>query len=80
MVAAAAPLLAGCNAGAVQTSDAPSLPDAQPLTDWMRVVTRGWPDQAGFSLLLPGWTLKEVQGIDSYVGEVTGDGTRLILD
>ena len=31
-------------------------------------------------MLPPGWTLKELQGIDSYVGEVTGDGVRLIFD
>ena len=41
----------------------------------------GWSDQPGFSLLLPpGWALNELQGIDSYVGEVTGDGVRLMLD
>ena len=40
----------------------------------------GWAGQPGFSLQLPhGWELKELQGIDSYVGEVIGDGVRLSL-
>ena len=50
-------------------------------TDWKRVEVPGWPGQLGFSLQLPhGWELKELQGIDSYVGEVIGDGVRLSLD
>ena len=49
--------------------------------DWTRVEAPGWSDQQGFSLLLPpGWALNELQGIDSYVGEVTGDGVRLMFD
>ena len=31
-------------------------------------------------MLPPGWTLNELQGIDSYVGEVVGDGMRLVFD
>ena len=31
-------------------------------------------------MLPPGWQLKEMQGIDSYVGEVVGDGVRLEFD
>ena len=35
----------------------------------------------GFSLRLPpGWELNELQGIDSYVGEVVGGGVRLTFD
>ena len=53
----------------------------QPGPDWTRVEAPGWSDQPGFSLLLPpGWALNELQGIDSYVGEVTGDGVRLMFD
>ena len=53
----------------------------QPGPDWTRVEAPGWSDQPGFSLLLPpGWALSELQGIDSYVGEVTGDGVRLMFD
>ena len=49
--------------------------------DWRTVDVPGWAGQPGFSLQLPhGWELKELQGIDSYVGEVIGDGVRLSLD
>ena len=45
------------------------------------VEARGWDGQAGFSLQLPpGWKLNELQGIDSYVGEVVGGGIRLKFD
>ena len=55
--------------------------DAQPGSDWTPAVAPGWPNQPGFSLTLPpGWTLNELQGIDSYVGEIAGDGVRLIFD
>ena len=40
-----------------------------------------WPSRPGFSLRVPsGWELRERQGIDSYVGEVVGDGIRLTYD
>ena len=53
----------------------------QPGPDWTRVEAQGWSDQQGFALLLPpGWALNELQGIDSYVGELTGDGVRLMFD
>ena len=49
--------------------------------DWRIVEVSAWPSQPGFSLRLPpGWELNELQGIDSYVGEVTGDGVRLTFD
>ena len=55
--------------------------DARPLPEWRRVEAPGWPSQPGFSLRVPPrWELKELQGIDSYVGEVTGDGVRLTFD
>ena len=75
-------LLVGCNAGTPAPTAAPSLfPDAQPGSDWIPVVAPGWLGQPGFSLMLPpGWTLNELQGIDSYVGEVVGDGMRLVFD
>ena len=31
-------------------------------------------------MLPPGWVLKELQGIGSYVGETTGDGISLMFD
>ena len=31
-------------------------------------------------MLPTGWQLIQVQGIDSYVGEVTGEGVRLMFD
>ena len=49
--------------------------------DWRIVEVPAWPSQPGFSLRLPpGWELNELQGIDSYVGEVIGDGVRLTFD
>ncbi len=54
---------------------------AQPSPDWRVTEAPGWPSQPGLSLQLPtGWELNELQGIDSHVGEVTGDGVRLTLD
>ena len=54
--------------------------DDQDVTDeWKLVEASGWP--GGFSLRLPkGWQLNELQGIDSYVGEIIGGGGRLIFD
>ena len=55
--------------------------DARPSTDWRLVEAPGWPSQPGFYLRLPpGWELNELQGIDSYGGEVIGDGMRLTFD
>ena len=49
-------------------------------TDWKRVEVPGWSGQLGFSLQLPhGWELNKLHGVDSYVGEVLGDGVRLSL-
>lgn len=76
----AAVLLAVCNTVTPAPQSAPSLfPDAQPGEDWTRVTAPlGSHTGLGFSLLLPpGWTLNELEGIDSYIGEVTGDGVIL---
>ena len=41
----------------------------------------GLADQPGFSLRLPtGWELRETQPLDSYVGELVGDGVKLRFD
>ncbi len=57
------------------------LPDAVTPTEWTRVDLPGWENQPGFSISLPpGWRVNERQGIDSYVGEVVGDGVRLHFD
>lgn len=47
--------------------------------DWQTAeVSHG---KQGFSLHLPpGWQLNELQGIDSYVGEIVGGGARLTFD
>ena len=81
IVAIAAMLFVGCKSGSPTPSALTLVPDAQPGSDWTRAVAPGWSDQGGFSLLLPpGWELKELQGIDSYVGEVSGDGITLNFD
>ena len=55
--------------------------DAEPSSTWRLVRVPGWPSQPEFYLHLPpGWAWKEFQGIDSYVGEVKGDGIQLIFD
>lgn len=58
-------------------------PAAQPVTspeDWATVNADGWSGR-GFSLRLPpGWQLRELRGIDSYVGEIIGGGVRLRFD
>lgn len=55
--------------------------DAQPQSNWRIVEVTGLPNLPGFSLSLPfGWELHELQGIDSYLGEVIGDdGIRLTI-
>ena len=52
----------------------------QDVTDeWKPVEASGWP--GGFSLLLrEGWQLNELQGIDSYVGEIIWSGGRMTFD
>ncbi len=55
--------------------------DAEPSSDWRFLEVPAWEGVPGFSLRLPpGWKLNELQGIDSYVGEVVGDGVRLVFD
>ena len=47
--------------------------------DWELVEVSDW--MGGVSLHLPpGWQLNELQGVDSYVGEIIGDGARLEFD
>ncbi len=61
-------------AGNGSDDDDPSLADQWKLTE-----ASGWP--GGFSLRLPqGWQLNELDGIDSYVGEIIGGGGRLTFD
>ena len=66
-----------------------STPTARPRTSsaqtplaWALMEAPGWgASYPGFSLHLPpGWELYELQGIDSYVGEVVGDGVTLTFD
>ena len=61
--------------------DARRFADARPLPGWELVRVPGWTSYPEFLLHLPpGWEWRELQGIDSYVGEVTGDGIRLTFD
>ncbi len=56
-------------------------PPPPPPQDWREVQVAGQPGQRWFSLRLPpGWVFRELPGIDSYVGEIVGDGVRLGLD
>ena len=54
-------------------------PDAQPSPDWTLSEVSDSGSAGGFSIMLPpDWELVELQGIDSLVGEVVGDGVRLM--
>ena len=47
--------------------------------EWDLLGVSGWP--GGFSFRAPqGWQMNELQGIDSYVGEIVWDGGRLNYD
>jgi len=47
----------------------------KPPTDWQKI------DAGAFSLYAPqGWKFHKKQGIDSYVGEIAGDGVILSFD
>ena len=66
VLAVAAFLLAACS-------------DAAP--EWTLVNVAGWDSQPGFTLRIPpGWQARQTEGADSYVGEVVGDGVRLVFD
>ena len=60
----------------------PRISSTQTPPAWTLVEAPGWGARyPGFSLHLPpGWELYELQGIDSYVGEVVGDGVRFTFD
>lgn len=70
------------HSGRIVSGDLHPFADAQPQPNWRIVEVPGLPNQPGFSLLLPfGWELHELQGMDSYMGEVRGDdGIRLTFD
>jgi hypothetical protein len=58
-------------------------PTSQPnfTEGWKEVEAPGWDSQPGFALKLPqDWELRELQGIDSYVGEIVCDGVQLHFD
>ncbi|MCI0438050.1 MAG: hypothetical protein L0177_02840 [Chloroflexi bacterium] len=66
---------------ACQETVQPVPPPPIPMGDWQFVEAPAGPDPPGFSLRLPPeWTLRELQGIDSYVGEIMGGGVRLGFD
>lgn len=57
------------------------IPQSDVTEGWKEVEASGWRGQRGFALKLPqSWELRELQGIDSYVGEFVGDGARLHFD
>ena len=56
-------------------------PDAQPSPDWESTEASGSHSGSGFSVKLPpDWELMELRDIDSFVGELVGDGVRLMYD
>ena len=65
------------------TGPAPPLgpPDTGPAEDWTRHSARNRGGGEVFSLMLPpGWELATANGIDSFVGEIRGDGVLLRFD
>ena len=60
----------------------PKIHSTETPPGWALVEAPGWGECCpGFSLHLPpSWELYELQGIDSYVGEVVGQGVRLTFD
>lgn len=57
------------------------VPQPDVFDGWREVEAPGWTSQPGFALKLPqSWELRQLQGIDSYVGEIVGDGARLSFD
>ena len=53
----------------------------QPGPDWQRVSATPREGREAFSLMLPpGWTVRQLRGRDSYVGEIAGDGAVLRFD
>ena len=56
-------------------------PDAQPSPDWTLYEVSGSGSARGFSIKLPSeWELMESRGIDSLLGDVVGDGVRLMYN
>lgn len=57
------------------------IPQPDLTEGWIDVEAPGWSSQPGFALKLPpSWELRELQGIDSYIGQIVGDGARLHFD
>ena len=57
------------------------IPQSDGTEDWKEALAPRWTSQPGFTLRLPqSWELRELRGIDSYVGEIVGDGARLHSD
>ncbi len=74
-VALAAITSGGFTLASNQNDDAPT----EMADEWDLVEVSGWP--SGFSVRLPqGWQMNELQGVDSYVGEIVWDGGRLNFD
>lgn len=80
MIASTAGLLVGSIALtllAACTTETQPVPSPQ---DWPTAYADGF-DGYGFSLRLPpSWQLRKLQGVDSYVGEIVGDGVRFTFD
>ena len=56
-------------------------PDTQPSPDWTLYEVSDSGSARGFSIKLPSeWELMESRGIDSLLGDVVGDGVRLMYN
>ena len=79
LVALTLALVAITGAGFALAGNGSDNDDQDVADEWKLVEAPGGP--GGFSLRLPqGWQLNELQGIDSYVGEIVGGGARLTFD
>ena len=60
---------------------APGFPDTEPGKDWTRHTARNRGGGQVFSIMLPpGWEITTTHGIDSFVGEIRGEGILLRFD
>lgn len=73
-----AALSSGTSGGPISAKSGVQVKGAQPGTEesgWQKI------DAGAFSIFAPsGWTFHQLQGVDSYVGEFSGDGIILKFD
>lgn len=77
-------LMAGCSGNTDSTSEGTETPNTpSPNGVDLTVETQDWValQAEGFSVMAPaGWVLTPAQGIDSYIGTISGDGVTLDFD